>query len=64
MNTHTQHESRGNMCRNSGEKIGGILLPKPFIYAGKWVRSEQSGFGDGGDYWEVFIDDTQMNTHK
>lgn len=27
---------------------------KPFIYAGKWLRSEQRGFGDGGDYWEVF----------
>jgi len=27
---------------------------KPFIYAGEWLRSEQRGFGDGGDYWEVF----------
>lgn len=27
---------------------------KPFIYAGKWLRSEQRGRGDGGDYWEVF----------
>lgn len=27
---------------------------KAFIYAGKWLRSEQRGFGDGGDYWEVF----------
>ena len=27
---------------------------KPFIYAGVWLRSEQRGFGDGGDYWEVF----------
>ena len=30
---------------------------KPFIYAGVWLRSEQRGFGDGGDYWEVFLDD-------
>ena len=27
---------------------------KAFIYAGKWLRSDQRGFGDGGDYWEVF----------
>ena len=27
---------------------------KAFVYAGKWLRSEQRGFGDGGDYWEVF----------
>ena len=27
---------------------------KPFIYAGVWLRSEQRGFGDGGDYCEVF----------
>jgi len=27
---------------------------KAFIYVGKWLRSEQRGFGDGGDYWEVF----------
>jgi hypothetical protein len=30
---------------------------KGFTYAGKWARSEQRGRGDGGDYWEVFIDD-------
>ena len=29
----------------------------PFYYAGKWVRSESCGFGDGGDHWEVFLDD-------
>lgn len=29
---------------------------KPYIYAGVWLRSEQRGFGDGGDYWEVFLD--------
>jgi hypothetical protein len=27
---------------------------KAFVYAGKWLRSEQRGRGDGGDYWEVF----------
>ena len=27
---------------------------KGFTYAGKWLRSEQRGFGDGGNYWEVF----------
>ena len=27
---------------------------KGFTYAGKWLRSEQRGFGDGGDYCEVF----------
>jgi hypothetical protein len=37
---------------------------KPFIYAGKWLRSEQQGIGDGGDYWEVFIDDTILNTNE
>ena len=30
---------------------------KPYIYAGVWLRSEQRGFGDGGDYWEVFLSD-------
>ena len=30
---------------------------KPYIYAGEWLRSEQRGFGDGGDYWEVFLGD-------
>jgi hypothetical protein len=30
---------------------------KPYIYAGVWLRSEQRGFGDGGDYWEVFRND-------
>jgi hypothetical protein len=30
---------------------------KAFIYVGKWLRSEQRGFGDGGDYWEVFQSD-------
>jgi len=31
---------------------------KGFTYAGKWLRSEQRGVGDGGDYWEVFLDET------
>ena len=30
---------------------------KGFTYAGKWLRSEQSGQADAGDYWEVFFDD-------
>lgn len=30
---------------------------KGFTYAGKWLRSERRGGGDGGDYWEVFEDD-------
>jgi hypothetical protein len=30
---------------------------KGFTYAGKWLRSERRGFGDGGDCWEVFLDD-------
>ena len=30
---------------------------KEFTYAGKWLRSQQRGQGDGGDYWEVFLDD-------
>jgi len=30
---------------------------KPYIYAGVWLRSEQRGFGDGGDYWEFFLND-------
>ncbi len=27
---------------------------KAFVYAGKWLRSEQRGVGDGGNYSEVF----------
>jgi hypothetical protein len=27
---------------------------KGFTYAGKWLRSDRNGWGDGGDYWEVF----------
>jgi hypothetical protein len=30
---------------------------KGFTYAGKWLRSERNGFGDGADCWEVFLDD-------
>jgi hypothetical protein len=35
---------------------------KAFTYAGRWIRSEQRGFGDGGDYWEVFLDDLAGDT--
>jgi hypothetical protein len=34
---------------------------KPFISAGVWLRSEQRGFGDGGNYWEVFIQDDDVS---
>ena len=27
---------------------------KAFVYAGKWLRSDRKGWGDGGDCWEVF----------
>ena len=37
---------------------------KGFTYAGKWLRSEQRGFGDGGDYWEVFLDDRVGDTNE
>jgi hypothetical protein len=26
-----------------------------YQYAGKWLRSCSTGFGDGADYWEVFL---------
>jgi hypothetical protein len=33
-----------------------------YNYAGKWLRSCSSGFGDGGNYWEVFsLDDGSEN---
>jgi hypothetical protein len=34
---------------------------KGFTYAGKWLRSERNGFGDGADCWEVFDDDQTDN---
>jgi hypothetical protein len=34
---------------------------KGFTYAGKWLRSERRGWGDGGDCWEVFDDDQTDN---
>ena len=40
-----------------GRKDWRYFTNKGFTYAGKWVRSEQRGWGDGGDYWEVFLDD-------
>lgn len=30
---------------------------KAFVYAGKWLRSDRNGWGDGGDCWEVFRSD-------
>ena len=30
---------------------------KGFTYAGKWLRSQRRGWGDGGECWEVFEDD-------
>ena len=30
---------------------------KGITYAGKWLRSQRRGWGDGGDCWEVFLDD-------
>ena len=40
-----------------GRKDWRCFTNNGFTYAGKWVRSEQRGCGDGGDYWEVFLDD-------
>jgi hypothetical protein len=40
-----------------GRKDWRYFTNKGFTYAGKWVRSERRGWGDGGDYWEVFLDD-------
>jgi len=37
---------------------------KAFTYAGKWIRSEQRGFGDGAHCWEVFLDDKSENTNE
>jgi len=37
---------------------------KGFTYAGKWLRSEQRGWGDGGDYWEVFLDERVGDTNE
>jgi len=40
-----------------GRKDWRYFTNKGFTYAGKWVRSERRGWGDGGDYWEVFLND-------
>jgi hypothetical protein len=40
-----------------GRKDWRYFTNKGFTYAGKWVRSERRGCGDGGDCWEVFLDD-------
>jgi hypothetical protein len=37
---------------------------KGFTYAGKWLRSERNGFGDGADCWEVFLDDREDGATK
>ena len=42
-----------------GRKEWRYFTNKGFTYAGKWLRSEQRGFGDGGHYWEVFLDDRE-----
>ena len=34
---------------------------KGFTYAGRWIRSERRGWGDGGECWEVFEDDQTDN---
>ncbi len=40
-----------------GRKDWRYFTNKGFTYAGKWVRSEQRVWGDGGECWEVFLDD-------
>jgi hypothetical protein len=40
-----------------GRKDWRYFTNKGFTYAGKWLRSEQRGWGDGGKCWEVFLDD-------
>ena len=37
---------------------------KAFTYAGRWLRGERRGWGDGGDYWEVFEDDLSGDTNE
>ncbi len=37
---------------------------KGFTYAGKWLRSERRGWGDGGDCWEIFLDDRTGDTNE
>ena len=40
-----------------GRKDWRYFTNNGFTYAGKWLRSERRGGGDGGDYWEGFLDD-------
>jgi hypothetical protein len=47
-----------------GRKDWRYFTNKGFTYAGKWVRSEQRGWGDGGDFWEVFLDDRDAEVEK
>ena len=37
---------------------------KAFTYAGRWLRGERRGWGDGGDCWEVFEDDLSGDTNE
>jgi hypothetical protein len=41
-----------------GRKDWRYFTNKGFTYAGKWLRSERRGWGDGGECWEVFLDDS------
>lgn len=43
-----------------GRKDWRYFTNQGFTYAGKWLRSEKRGFGDGGNYWEVFLDDREI----
>lgn len=40
-----------------GRKDWRYFTTKAFVYAGKWLRSDRNGWGDGGDCWEVFRSD-------
>lgn len=41
-----------------GRKDWRYFTNKGFTYVGKWLRSERRGWGDGGECWEVFLDDS------
>ena len=47
-----------------GRKDWRYFTNKGFTYAGKWLRSEQRGWGDGADCWEVFLDDKLGDTNE
>lgn len=48
-----------------GRKGWRYFTTKGFTYAGKWLRSEHSGYGESGEYWEVFQGDdgTEKNVY-